>query len=254
MDQKYYHFLRNVHGAYRELCIVAFTRFQVDSTKNAVLESLATRTGERRDDVHPGIRSFFMELREPEAALALQAPNHESTAISDSWYEFTHAEPEGTTSIFGEAMAQKIKNAHMNQGWKAVTVYFPKNSTTLRFSYFLKLEISEEHLSELAIALFKIEVSWVAVAFQVVHENGMVQNMPEFTHTGALEEDIIAVFHPEISSAIIENMARRRELEEGKSRTECVSMTFARSEGTITLAMDLQKGAQIQKRLYNKNA
>jgi hypothetical protein len=251
-DRKYYHFVNTVDTTYKELCIIAFSRYQVDSTKKAVLEDFATRTGEKRGDIDARVGAFFADLRKHEAVRAPQEPSQGSAGSHESWYEFTHAELEGTIGMFGEAMAKRIKKVQMDQDWKAVTMHFPKNLTPESFCV-LKLEIVEEYWRELAVTLFQIEVSRLATAFQVVHENGMVQTMPEFTHKGALEEDIVAVFDSEISSAITECTVRRRELAEGKSRTGCVSMTFAKSEGTVRLAMNLQRGVQIQKKLYTKN-
>jgi hypothetical protein len=269
-DRKYNLFLNKVDEAWCELCIVAFSRFQVDSTKKAILTGLATKTRERRGDIDPRIRSFFAELRKSEAVRAPQESSQGSTGTSEleqlerlneaiasanpeapaeSWYEFTHAEPEGTIGMFGEPMAKRIKKV---QDWRAVTMHFPKTLTP-EFSCFLKLEIDKEYLGELAMALFKIKVSWGANTFQVVHENGMVQNMPEFTHKGALEEDIVAVFDPKIGSAITECAVRQRELAEAKSRTGCVSMIFAKGEGTLILALGLERGVQIQSKLYTKS-
>lgn len=253
-DRKYYLFLNMVEKAWYELCIIAFSRYQIDSTKKDVLSSLAKKTREKRGDIDPRVQSFFADLKKPKAVQACRESSQESASTSKSWYEFTHAELEGTISMFGEVMAKGIKEVQMDQDWKAVTMHFPKETTPENsFTCFLKLEVREEYLKELTMALFKMEVSWVTHTFQIVHENGMMQTMSEFVHKGALEEDIVAVFDPEISSAITECTVRRRELAEGKRRTGCVSIAFARSEGTVTLAMDLQRGVEIQKKLYTKN-
>jgi len=290
IDRKYYRFLNTVDDAYKELCIIAFTRFQVDSTKKAVLADLAMRTSERRGDIHPSIRSSLMDLEKPETAWASQyfTPDSAGTSESccelthaelpsesccelthaelpsesccelthaelpsESWFEFTHAELQGTISTFGETMAKRVKNVEMGQDWKAVTMHFPRKTITPESPCFIKLEIGEEYLSELAMALFKIEVHWVANAFQVVHENGIEQSMPEFTHKGALEENVVAVFGPEISNASTQWTVR---LAQGKSRIGGVSMKFARSEVTVTLEMSVQRGIAIQKKLYTKDA
>ncbi|UPX14630.1 uncharacterized protein EKO05_0005107 [Ascochyta rabiei] len=70
--RKYNHFLNKVDEAYYELCIVAFSRVQVDSTKEDVLMGLATKTREKSGNIHPRIRSFFTNLRKPKAVWAPQ--------------------------------------------------------------------------------------------------------------------------------------------------------------------------------------
>ncbi|KAF1993154.1 hypothetical protein P154DRAFT_97481 [Amniculicola lignicola CBS 123094] len=119
---------------------------------------------------------------------------------------------------------------------------------------FLSLEIYKEDVKELAMVLFKVEVDWIADVFQVVHHNGMVQIIPhsEFTLKGVLDDDVVAVFGAKIHSAIAECPVRARELAEGKRRTECVSMTFSKDEGTISLTMGLETGVLIQNKLNSK--
>jgi hypothetical protein len=238
-DRKYYNFLNDVHEAWHDLCIIAFTRYQIDCTKQGVLAGLAQRTNERHGDIDSRIPSTLASLKKG------------LVGTSESSYEFAAALLEGTISVFGEALASKIKEVQIDKDWKAVTMVFPTTPEgVLGFSCFLELEVREEYLKELAMALFKIEVSWGANTFQVIHENGIVQNMPEFTHKGALDEDITAVLDPAIGSAIAECGVRQRELVEGKSRTGCVSMRFAKGGGTLILVLGIESGVQIQNKLY----
>jgi hypothetical protein len=243
--------VRDVDLNYYMLCTIAFSQYQIESTRAAILNDLVVRIRNNRNDasvISSSIRTLTEGLERHGTVRPPQAP--------EKWYVFTHAEVEGTREVFGESMMHKIKRVQMDKDWRAVTMRFPHTRTPeIPSSCSLSLEIREEDIKELAIALFKIEVNWATDAFQLAHENGTVQIIPhsEFTLKGVLGEDIVAVFEPEINSAITECPVRARELVEGKRRTDCVSMTFRRSEGTIILALGLERGVQIQGKLYNTN-
>jgi hypothetical protein len=246
--------VRDVDFNYHMLCTIAFSQYQIESTKTAILNDLVKRIWNNRNDTSV-ISSNIRTLTEVLERRRIVRPPQEVSA-PEKWFVFTHAEVEGTREVFGEGMMHKIKRVQMDKDWRAVTMRFPRTRTPeIPSSCFLSLEIREEDMKELAIALFKIEVNWVTDTFQLVHENGTVQIVPhsEFTLKGVLGKDIVAVFEPEINSAITECPVRARELLEGKLRTDCVSMIFRRSEGTIILALDLERGVQIQGKLYNKN-
>jgi len=81
-------------------------------------------------------------------------------------------------------------------------------------------------VEQLAMALFNAKVKWVEQVLHVVLKEGITLIIPnsEATLKGVLDEVIIKVFGPEIHDAITESPIRKRELEEGKRVTECVSM------------------------------
>jgi hypothetical protein len=55
------------------------------------------------------------------------------------------------------------------------------------------------------------------------------------------------MFGHDIRNAITESPVHRRELEEGKSVTECVSMVLTKNGAIINLSLSLEAGLQIQK-------
>jgi hypothetical protein len=73
----------------------------------------------------------------------------------------------------------------------------------------------------------------------------------EVTMKGVEDKAIIKVFGPEIYNAIRESPVRRRELKEGKHKTECVSMILTKDGAIINLSLGLKGSLQIQHKLYN---
>jgi hypothetical protein len=249
--------VRDINPNYYTLCVIAFSQNQIDSTKAAVLDGLVKRIEERRGDqtvIHRNIQSLTADS------------NRVATDPSEgSWMVFTQSTIEGIRDVFGEDMMDKIKRVQRDKendkendndnDQRVVTMHFPLWPALNHLdTCFLILDIREENVKELGMALFKVEVDWKTDGFRVVHHDGMVQTIPhfEFTLNGVLNEDIFAVFKSEICSATTEGPTRARELAEGKRRTESVSMIFSKSEATIHLTMGLWKGIEIQNRLNRK--
>ena len=117
----------------------------------------------------------------------------------------------------------------------------------------ISLDICDQEVEQLAMALFNAKVKWVEQVLHVVLKEGFTLIIPhsETTLKGALDEAIIAVFGLEIHNAIAESPIRRRELEEGKHVTECVSMILTKNGAIINLSLGLEGGLQIQNKLYN---
>jgi hypothetical protein len=79
---------------------------------------------------------------------------------------------------------------------------------------------------------------------RVVYDNGRVEvgSRDDYRLKGALDEDIVAVFGHEVHAAIAECPVRAEEKKTKKHTTDCVSMLSLRNDGTINLAMGLEKG------------
>jgi len=114
------------------------------------------------------------------------------------------------------------------------------------------LEICEREVEQLAMDLFNAKVKWVEQVLHIVLKEGITLIIPhsEATLKGVLDEAIIKVFGPEIYDAITESPVHRRELEEGKRLTECVSMIITKNGAIINLSLGLKGGLQIQNKLY----
>lgn len=65
------------------------------------------------------------------------------------------------------------------------------------------------------------------------------------TLKGVLDEAIIEVFGTTIQGAITGSPIRRRQLEEGKRLTECVSMILTKNGAIVNLSLGLEGGLQI---------
>jgi hypothetical protein len=261
---KYYAFLNavlEISPIYHLLLMATFSQNQIDATKASVLNDLIEKIKEGGDDasiLSPGLRSLTARLEERRTVQPLSEHTPGLPSASD-YFEYTHAELEGTRSVFGEAMVRSIKDLPIEQNWravtKAVTMRFPKSPLPEDQSCSLQLDICEEYVKELGMMLCNIEVHWMTDTFHVVHDNGMVGIVRyfQYEHKGASAEAVGRVFGTEIMSAINECPVRHKELAEGKSTTQCVSMIFVRSGGTIEMSLGLEIGVQIQTKLWMKN-
>jgi hypothetical protein len=245
----------DIDSSYHTLCTIAFTQNQIESTRTTVLDELVERIQQRQGDppvVSSSIRSLTADLENRGTVQPPQDPSQRLANASEKWFVFMHARLEGTRELLGEDMVHKIKSSHLGNDWRAVTMHFPSWPTPDNLdSCFMRLDIREEEVEGLAMALFSVKVEWVLGVLQIAYDNGMVQLIPhpEFTLKGVLEQDIVTVFKSEIHGAITECPIRVRERAEGKHRTECVSMAFSRKECTITLTMGLDRGIEIQNKL-----
>jgi hypothetical protein len=233
---KHHHFLRNVFVIspdHHKLCTAAFSQAQIESTRVTVLDELTARIG-KQDDAE-AIHELFQSLF-PESQVDEPVPR----------VEFMSAEREGTRQVFGEYLVDKIKTAAMNDQWRAVSVLLPFYPPDLLETSVMSLEIREECVKELAMALYMTEVDWVTDSYRVVHVNKTVQIIPHgFEWIAVPDENISAVFGSYIHGVI--DACRSRELAKGENGTDCVKMIFRNGQGTINLKMSLIDIPRIQR-------
>lgn len=95
-------------------------------------------------------------------------------------------------------------------------------------------------------------MKWVENSLHIGFEGGTILTVPnsEVTLKGVDNEAIATMFGSEIQQAIKESRIRLRELEEGKLKTECVSMIVTEKGAIVSLSLGLVRGLEIQKKLY----
>jgi hypothetical protein len=179
--------------------------------------------------------------------------------ISSNRPNFTGAQEEvienaslqGIAKVFDEYMCGAIRRVGVQSDLKAaVTTVLPLWGGPV--DCLMSLDVCEREVEQLAMALFNAKVKWVEQVLHVVLKEGITLIIPnsEATLKGVLDEVIIKVFGPEIHDAITESPIRRRELEEGKRVTECVSMILTNNGAIINLSLGLEGGLKIQNKLY----
>jgi hypothetical protein len=233
---------------FRTLCSMAFSQNQIDSTKESILKRLYEKIKGDKMILSPNVRSLFTCLRNSHAEQPVQDSHQRSTSASGIWCEFKHAEREGTTRVFRDYLADKIKSTELLDK-RGVTMRLPMWPLSVDGS--MSIELREDCVKELRIALFKVEVDWVTDAFHVLHGGGVLQTIYDSKHTlsRVLEEDIVAVFGSDVLTAISRSHLRANEVKEERARTECVKMTFSKGMGTIELIMGAIEGINIQVKL-----
>lgn len=132
----------------------------------------------------------------------------------------------------------------------AVTTVLPPWGGLVDF--FISLDIIEQQVEQLAMALFKAKVKRTEGVLHCALQDGMTFVIPnsEPILKGVLREDIIKVFGANIYHAIAESPTYRRESDSGKSKTECVSMILTKNGAIINLSLGLERGLEIKKKLY----
>jgi hypothetical protein len=238
-----------IDSDFHTLCSIAFTQSQIDSTRLEIIRELIKKIRENRDDatiMRPSMRLLFAKFR------ASQATRQESiqhlASADDIWYEYKHAEPAGTSIVFGDYLADKIQSTGLKDK-RAVTMRLP--NWPLSRDCFMSVEVRNESVKELAMALFKVELHRTADALHVVHQGGVQQTIHDSKDalSRVLEEDVVAVFGLDVLDAISASHIRATERTEGITRTECVKMTFSKGTGTINVIMGTMEGLQIQRKL-----
>lgn len=173
----------------------------------------------------------------------------------------TSASLEGTASVFGEYMYGVVRRVTTSNGGMTTV----KAAVTMQFPGFalhdcvMMLEICETEVEHLVKDLFGINVVSVMGIRHLTLAKGVkltsnVSN-PEITLKGVRDEAIIRILGPEIHEAIIASRMRKRELEEGNSATECVSMIFTCKSGEgayMNVCIALEGGLRIRDKLYRK--
>ena len=232
-----------------KLCVVAFSQNQISSTKKAVLNKLVERIRERRDGT---IISPLLHRSEDDRPIPLPQETIELPKTPpEPWVDLRYAEREGIEKVFGQYLLDRIENTDLRQNWRAVFMRLPMWPQDLSGPCFMSLNLREESVKEVAMALFKVEVNWRTNAFHINHENGLLQIIPhsQYTMKGVSDEDIIAVFGAGIHAAITTCSIRANELREGDRRTKCVSITFSEKRTVINLILSVAEGVKIQSKL-----
>lgn len=186
---------------------------------------------------------------ELKAALETSSNDPNFTAAQEGVIE--NASLEGIAKVFDKYMCSTIRRVTVQGGLKAaVTTVLPLWGGPV--DCLISLDVCEREVGQLAMALFNAKVKWVEQVLHVVLKEGITLIIPhsETTLKGVLDEAIIEVFGIEIHNAITESPIRRRELEEGKRLTECVSMILTKNGAIINLSLGLKGGLQIQNKLY----
>ncbi|KAK2796024.1 hypothetical protein FQN50_009644 [Emmonsiellopsis sp. PD_5] len=186
-------------------------------------------------------------------------PTHEGSAsnlnTTSAQEVFEHASLEGIATVFDKYICDAIRRVPVQIDsitfWRAsVTTVFPLWGGPV--DCLLSLDICEWGVEYLAMALFNAKVKWAEQVHHIVLDQGTTLIVPnsEVTLKGVRDEAIIMVFGHEIHKAINESPVHRRELEEGKHVSECVSMILTKQGAIINLTVGLDRGLEIQNKLY----
>lgn len=181
---------------------------------------------------------------------------HASTAHIPSLQEqrvIENATIEGTRHVFGDELCRAVRKVHTQGQMKAaVTTVLPKWGGPV--DCLISLDIREEEVDRLALALFDAKVTWVQQGLHVVLRDGftiiLTCSEAEVTLKGATDKAIIEVFGSETCDAVNESRIRKSEWEAGKQLTQCVSMILAKSGAIINMSLGLEGGIRIQNTLY----
>jgi hypothetical protein len=171
---------------------------------------------------------------------------------------FEHASLRGTGIIFkyNKYLCDVIRKVSIQVGtssvWKAaVTTVFPIWGGPV--DCLLSLDICEWGVEYLMKTLFNAKVRSTEQGWHIVLREGTTLVVPkaETILKGVHESTIIEVFGSEIHKGIVEGPVRKRESQEGKEMTECVSMILTRQGAIINLSLSLESGLEIKSKLYS---
>ncbi|EUC26738.1 hypothetical protein COCCADRAFT_113512 [Bipolaris zeicola 26-R-13] len=254
---KQHKFLKRVSAInpdFHKLCVVAFSQNQISFTKNAILDGLVEKIRGQRDGtiISPTTRSLLHRSEDDIRPIPLPQETIElPKAPSEPWVELRYTKREGIEKVFRQYLLDRIENTDLRQNWRAVFMRLPMWPQDLSGPYFMLLNLREGSVKEVAMALFKVEVTWRTNAFWIIHENGLLQIIPhsQYTMKGVSDKDIIAVFGADIHAAITTYSIRANELREGDRRTKCVSITFLEKRAVINLILSVSEGVKIQSKL-----
>jgi len=163
---------------------------------------------------------------------------------------------DGIAGVFDEHICTLIRKvpAHNDDkgsiGMASVTAFFPGSDSTI--DCLLSLDIYETGVPYLAQVLFNAKVVRSEQGTHITLGDGTKLILPDSDTTikGAREEALFAVFGYEISNAVNTSNLRRRERQEGKRKTDCVSMNLMSNGAIINLSLGLEGGREIIRRLY----
>jgi hypothetical protein len=172
--------------------------------------------------------------------------NHPNFTGAQEQRVIENASLQGIAKVFDEYMCDAIRRVTVQSDLKAaVTTVLPVWGGPV--DCLMSLDVCEREVEQLVMDLFNAKVKWVEQVLHVVLKEGITLIIPhsEATLKGVLDEAIVKVFGPEIHDAITESPVRRRELEEGKRVTECVSMILTKNGAIINLSLGLEGGLKI---------
>lgn len=168
---------------------------------------------------------------------------------------YEYAVLEGITTVFSEDLCKIISQVPMQVNGEisqraAVTTAFPLWGGFV--SCLMSLDISPSGVDYLAMELFNAKIHTTKSLRYIGIDNGPTLIVPisESTMKGVNEEAITKVFGVEIHGAIRDSPVRRREIEQGKRLTECVSMIITEEGAIVNLSLDLDRGIKISRKLY----
>ena len=164
---------------------------------------------------------------------------------------FERASLEGTANVFNRQMCSAIRRVKLECGLKAaITTVFPFWAGAI--DCFMSLEIHQSSVVWLAMALFNAKVELARTVWHITLNEGITLVIPnsEPTLKGVLDEAIVNVFGPEIREAVTESPIRKKELEDGKCVTDCVSMILTSDGAIINLVLGLDSGVKMRNKLY----
>lgn len=165
---------------------------------------------------------------------------------------FENALLQGITKVFNRYICDAIGRITINGESKAaITMVFPNWVGPVQC--LMSLDICAKDVEQLAHTLFDAKVRWAEDVLHITLESGFSTIIPnsEATLKGVSKENIVKVFGSEIYKAISECAVREREMAEGKSVTECVSMLFEGNRAIVNLSIGLKAGLELQNKLYN---
>ncbi|KAL4889179.1 hypothetical protein BDV59DRAFT_187062 [Aspergillus ambiguus] len=173
--------------------------------------------------------------------------------IDGATYE--HAFLEGLATVFKEDLCGIISRVPTQVDgetvWKAaVTTAFPLWGGLV--NCLMSLDICTAGVDYLAMALFNAKINQAEPLRYIDFDDGPTLIVPdsESTMKGVKEEAIVKVFGVEIQEAIRDSPVRRKELEQRRQLTECVSMIVTRQGAIVNLSLDLNRGIEISRKLY----
>lgn len=203
---------------------------------------LPNRTTETTTDLMHDLRSGLEVHQRP-----IHVPSLQEQRVIEN------ATIEGTKHVFGEELCRAVRKVYTHGQTKAsVTTVLPKWGGPV--DCLISLDIREEEVDQLALALFNAKVTWVQQGLHVVLRDGFTIILTcaeaEVTLKGATDKAIVDVFGSQTCDAVNESRIRKREWEAGEQLTHCVSMIITKSGAIISISLSLESGIQIQNMLY----
>jgi hypothetical protein len=145
-------------------------------------------------------------------------------------------------------MMQKVNTAAPSR--VVLTVTLPSESVPI--VCLMSLRVYEWAVEFLAQSLFDFKVKRVDQIRHIISskELQVAVSGADTMLRGAQDEALIAVFGFSMYEAMNGNFIRRKEIQEGKARTDCVSMVLLDDGAIINISLDWDNGLKIRNKLY----